>query len=70
YRIGVYGPRNVCTRVCEAGYAEFSFVSDMSSGFSGNMGYPIPDGWSIDQISNVTITHGNDSLEIDNDLVS
>lgn len=70
YRVGVYGPRNVCSRVCGAGYAEFSFVSDMSTGFSGNMGYPIPDGWSIDQISTVTITHDGDSLEIDNDLFS
>lgn len=68
YRVGVYGPRNVCSRVCGAKYADYSFVSDMSTGFSGNMGYRIPSGWVLDQISNVTLTHGSDSLEIDNDL--
>lgn len=68
YRVGVYGPRNVCSRVCGAKCADFSFVSDMSTGFSGNMGYRIPASWVLDQISNVTLTHDGDSLEIDNDL--
>ncbi|MGI3198998.1 glycoside hydrolase domain-containing protein [Streptomyces sp. GLT-R25] len=40
YRVGIYGPRNVCRRVREAGYTDASFVSDMSSGFSGNLGFP------------------------------
>lgn len=49
YKVGIYAPRYVCTRVCEEGYADYSFVSDMSTGFSGNLGYPIPDNWAFDQ---------------------
>lgn len=70
YRIGVYGARNVCSRVANAGYSISSFVADMSSGFSGNMGYPIPNNWAFDQISNLTIMHNGDQLEIDNDITS
>ena len=41
YRVGIYGTRNVCTRVSNKGYAESSFVGDMSTGFSGNLGFGI-----------------------------
>lgn len=51
YKIGIYAPRLVCTQVSEAGYAEYSFVSDMSTGFSGNLGYPIPSNWTFDQFN-------------------
>lgn len=27
-----------------------SFVADMSTGYSGNMGYPMPANWAFDQI--------------------
>lgn len=50
YKIGIYGPRNVCTRVSNVSYAELSFVSDMSTGFSGNLGYELPENWAFDQI--------------------
>lgn len=70
YRTGIYGPRNACTRVAKAGYSVSSFVADMSSGFSGNMGYKMPADWAFDQISDITITHNGDSLEIDNDITS
>ena len=33
YGIGIYGSRNVCSRVIAAGYAASAFVSDMSTGF-------------------------------------
>ncbi|MFM9607423.1 glycoside hydrolase domain-containing protein [Streptomyces niveiscabiei] len=42
YLTGIYGPRNVCSRVVAAGYTSASFVCDMSTGFSGNLGYPLP----------------------------
>lgn len=32
-----------------AGLAESSYVSDMSTGFSGNLGYKIPENWAFDQ---------------------
>ncbi|NEA44329.1 glycoside hydrolase domain-containing protein [Streptomyces sp. SID11385] len=70
YGVGVYGARNVCQRVADAGYAAVSMVSDMSSGFSGNLGYPLPTNWSFDQISTVTVGSGTGSLEIDNNIAS
>ncbi|EST26704.1 hypothetical protein M878_26745 [Streptomyces roseochromogenus subsp. oscitans DS 12.976] len=58
FRVGIYGPRNVCSRISAVGYADASFVSDMSSGFSGNLGYPLPDNWSFDQIVTKTVGTG------------
>jgi len=49
YKIGIYAPRRVCTIVQDKGYTSHSFVADMSTGFSGNLGYPIPDNWAFDQ---------------------
>ena len=43
YHAGIYGARNVCSKVCNSGLAESSYVSDMSTGFSGNLGYKIPE---------------------------
>ncbi|CAL9529289.1 hypothetical protein SUDANB176_04017 [Streptomyces sp. enrichment culture] len=70
YRIGIYGPRNVCSRVSEAGYADASFVSDMSSGFSGNLGYTLPENWAFDQIVTKTVGSGDGAIEIDNNIAS
>ena len=67
YKIGIYGSRNVCSVVCKRGYAISSFVGNMSSGYSGNLGYSMPDNWAFDQFSNETIGTGNDSIEIDKD---
>ena len=55
FKIGVYGTRNVCERVINIGYAETAFVSDMSTGYSGNMGYKIPSEWTFDQFSEYTV---------------
>ena len=49
YKVGVYGTRNVCTQVYNEGYAVTSFVSDMSTGYSGNMGFKMPLDWTYDQ---------------------
>lgn len=68
YRVGIYGARNVCSRVLNAGYAVNSFVCDMSSGFSGNMGYPLPQNWAFDQIATVTVGSGDGQIEIDKDV--
>lgn len=70
YLIGVYGPRNVCTRVSGAGHSSASFVSDMSSGFSGNFGYPLPSDWAYDQIVTRTVGSGDGSINIDNNIAS
>lgn len=67
YKIGIYAPRNACQRVLNANYAVTSFVSDMSTGFSGNMGFKMPSKWTFDQYANVTIGSGSGSIEIDKD---
>ncbi|MGW4375983.1 glycoside hydrolase domain-containing protein [Streptomyces albidoflavus] len=50
YVHGVYGSRNVCSQVTKHTYARYSFVSGMSWGFSGNLGFPMPTNWSFTQI--------------------
>lgn len=70
YKVGVYGPRNVCIRVSEEGWATTSFVSGMSTGFSGNLGYPLPSNWAFDQISTITVGTGDGRIEIDNNIMS
>lgn len=65
YRIGIYGSRNVCSRVAAVGYSVSSFVSDMSTGFSGNLGYKIPDNWAFDQFYEYTFTGGGTSFGLD-----
>ncbi|MCO7125449.1 DUF1906 domain-containing protein [Sporolactobacillus shoreicorticis] len=66
YTIGVYGTRNVCQHV--SNIAIYSFVADMSTGWSGNLGFKMPQNWGFDQFR--TITVGNSSLgyvEVDMD---
>ena len=70
YRIGIYGTRNACSRVSKAGFAVTSFVSDMSTGFSGNLGFPLPENWAFDQISTITLGSGEGRIEIDNNIKS
>ncbi|MBC9722421.1 MAG: DUF1906 domain-containing protein [Lactobacillus sp.] len=51
FNVGVYGTRNVCMRVSEAGYTVSSYVSNMSTGWSGNLGFSQPTDWAFDQFS-------------------
>lgn len=67
YKIGIYASRNICTQVSEAGYATSSFVSDMSTGFSGNLGFKIPSNWAFDQFYTTTHGSGSGQIEIDKD---
>lgn len=67
YRVGIYGTRNACTRVSNLGYACSSFVGDMSTGFSGNLGFGMPDNWAFDQFATITIGSGDGQIEIDKD---
>ena len=68
YQIGIYAPRNVCTRVSDLNLSCSSFVCDMSTGFSGNLGYPLPKDWAYDQISTVSLGQGASFIEIDNNI--
>ncbi|AKP68187.1 glycoside hydrolase domain-containing protein [Companilactobacillus ginsenosidimutans] len=55
FKVGIYGTRNVCSQVLKAGYAKSCFVSDMSTGYSGNLGFRMPDKWSFDQFIEYSI---------------
>ncbi|MEI4803985.1 glycoside hydrolase domain-containing protein [Bacillus sp. FJAT-51639] len=70
YKVGVYGARNVCIQVSEKGYARTSFVSGMSTGFSGNLGFSLPKNWAFDQISTIKVGSGSGAIEIDNNIKS
>ncbi|MEU3186900.1 glycoside hydrolase domain-containing protein [Streptomyces sp. NPDC006923] len=70
YQMGVYGPRNICSRVAAEGLTSASFVSDMSTGFSGNLGYPMPEDWAFDQIATITVGSGSGSIQIDKNVYS
>lgn len=70
YRVGIYGSRNVCIQVSAENLAITSFVSGMSTGFSGNLGFPLPSNWAFDQISTITIGSGESLIEIDNNIYS
>ncbi|MFJ5832062.1 glycoside hydrolase domain-containing protein [Streptomyces sp. NPDC093089] len=68
YFHGVYGSRNVCINVTAKTGARFSFVSGMSWGFSGNLGYPLPSNWAINQIKEFQVTNGSDVFDLDRDV--
>ncbi|MGW5650971.1 glycoside hydrolase domain-containing protein [Streptomyces humi] len=67
YVHGVYGSRNVCTQVTKETYARYSFVSGMSWGFSGNLGFPLPSNWAFNQIKEFSYTTAGDAFDLDND---
>lgn len=70
YSVGIYGPRNVCIQASEVLPIKTSFVSSMSTGFSGNLGFPLPYNWAFDQISTISIGSGASKIEIDNNIKS
>ena len=69
YKVGVYGARLICTKVSDRGLASYSFVGDISTGFSGNLGYSIPKNWAFDQFYEQDFT-SNPTFPIDKDAYS
>jgi peptidoglycan hydrolase-like protein with peptidoglycan-binding domain len=67
YDHGVYGSRNVCTQVTLRTQARWSFVAGMSTGYSGNLGVPLPHNWAFNQIQTTTLGSGDAALEVDRD---
>lgn len=49
YKVGIYATRLGCSKVLEKGHATQAFVANMSSGWSGNLGYPMPKSWTFEQ---------------------
>lgn len=75
YNIGVYGTRNVCRILKQYESSAFRidnlFVSDASYGFSGNLGFTMPDSWAFDQFAtDITIGEGSGKISIDKVAVS
>lgn len=70
YRIGIYGSRNICSMVAEEGLSCSSFVSDMSTGYSGNLGFPLPSDWAFDQFHEYTQSASDGSFAVDKDAFS
>ncbi len=68
YRTGVYGSRNVCSRVSKETSTSSSFVSGMSWGFSGNLGYALPSNWAFNQIKEFSYTGAGETIDLDNDV--
>ena len=70
YNIGVYGARNTCSIVSGEGLASLSYVSDMSTGYSGNLGFRLPTNWAFDQILEYEIGSGDGWVNIDKNIKS
>ena len=47
-----------------------SFVADMSTGYSGNMGYPMPANWAFDQILEFQLVYSKGNFSVDKDVAS
>lgn len=70
FKIGIYSARNTCGIVSAAGLAQYSFVSDMSTGYSGNLGFPLPSNWAFDQILEYTLNAADGSFGVDKNTIS
>ncbi len=70
YQIGIYSARNTCTIIRSAGLADNCYISNMSTGYSGNLGYIMPADWCFDQYAKGTITADGNSFEIDKVIAS
>lgn len=70
YSIGIYSARNACGIVSAEGLAPSRFASDMSTGYSANLGYPLPNNWAFDQIQEYPLNASDGSFGIDKNTVS
>jgi peptidoglycan hydrolase-like protein with peptidoglycan-binding domain len=66
YIAGAYGSRNVCARAAAEAFTRYSYVSGMSWGFSGNLGFPLPSNWAFNQIKEFTFSGNGVSFPLDN----
>ncbi|MFF3336189.1 glycoside hydrolase domain-containing protein [Streptomyces sp. NPDC002888] len=70
YLTGIYGARAVCARVGAEGLTSASFVSDMSTAYTGNVASPLPEDWAFDQIATLDVGSGEGAVQIDNNIAS
>jgi peptidoglycan hydrolase-like protein with peptidoglycan-binding domain len=62
YNVGIYGTRNVCLHAQKIG-VRYSFVANMSYGWSGNLGFRMPSNWAFDQYNETTIGSVDSDLD-------
>ena len=71
FKIGVYGTRNACIMLANQGYTISSFVSNMSTSYSGNLGFPMPNNWAFEQyIEKKGYSLENYTFDLDYDMAS
>ena len=70
YKVGIYASRQACSIMSSRQLVDFSYVSDMSTGFSGNLGQPLPKNWAFDQFAEIEITSASPVFSIDKVAVS
>lgn len=70
YKVGIYASRQACSIMNSRLLADYSYVSDMSTGFSGNLGHQLPRNWAFDQFAEIDITATSPSFPIDKVAVS
>lgn len=69
--VGVYGTRNVCLQLKKVFPTIKLFISDASYGFSGNLGFSMPEEWAFDQFAtDLTLGSGEGRVSIDKVAVS
>lgn len=51
YHVGIYASRNICQIIYNEELVNNSYVSGMSTGYSGNLGYSLPTNWVFNQIA-------------------
>lgn len=68
YKVGIYSSRNTCDVMLSNKFAENSYVSNMSTGYSGNLGFLMPENWSFDQYATGSYKASDNSI-IDLDKV-
>lgn len=56
YKIGAYGPRYICTKLADKNLTTSSFVCDMSTGFTCNIGQKMPANWAYDQFAEISVS--------------
>ncbi len=70
YGVGIYGSRNTCDIICNFELAIASFVSDMSTGYSGNLGFTIPKNWTFEQFTTTNFNGAGTTFAIDKNMAS
>ena len=71
YKIGVYSARNTCKKIRDTYPDTKCFISDMSTGYSGNLGFRMPENFAFDQYhENKTFSIAGETFSLDYDMAS